>query len=137
MKRNIKFKCFEWYRIFNIRFHINGLLKFPKFGIEVWSFTGTTKLSSSIHLKPFWKIIIRLEAYLGTCQTSMVVYCENSSRHKLLTFQWPMFPSYRNQLVDLLCKSTDFLLYDGNISRWKVNFVIFTKSLHHRCLIGP
>ena len=26
-----------------------------------------------------------------------------------------MFPSYRNQSVDLLCKSADWFLYDGNI----------------------
>ena len=28
-----------------------------------------------------------------------------------------MFPSYRNQSVDLLCKSTDWFLYNGNIGR--------------------
>ena len=32
-----------------------------------------------------------------------------------------MFPSYRNQSVDLLSKSTDWFLYDGNIDRYKVN----------------
>ena len=26
-----------------------------------------------------------------------------------------MFPSYRNQSVDLLCKSTNWFLYDGNL----------------------
>ena len=33
-----------------------------------------------------------------------------------------MFPSYRNQFVDLLCKSTDWFLYDGNIGLQKVNY---------------
>ena len=33
-----------------------------------------------------------------------------------------MFPSYRNnQSVGLLCTSTDWFLYDGNISRLNVN----------------
>ena len=50
---------------------INVLPKFAKFGIEVWSLTGTTKLSRSIHLKPFRKVVIILEAYLGPCQASM------------------------------------------------------------------
>ena len=27
----------------------------------------------------------------------------------------PMFPLYRNQLVDLLCKLTDWFIYNGNI----------------------
>ena len=31
-----------------------------------------------------------------------------------------MFQSFRNQSVDLLCKSTDWFLYDGNIGRQKV-----------------
>ena len=34
-----------------------------------------------------------------------------------LTLSRPMFPSYRNQLVDLLYKSTDWFLYDGNNGR--------------------
>ena len=34
-----------------------------------------------------------------------------------LTLSRPMFPSYRNQLVDLLWKSSDWFLYDGNIGR--------------------
>ena len=32
-----------------------------------------------------------------------------------LTFYEPMFPSFRNQSVDLLSKSTDWFLYDGDI----------------------
>ena len=31
-----------------------------------------------------------------------------------------MFPSYRNQSVDLQSKSTDWFLYDGNIGRRRV-----------------
>ena len=34
-----------------------------------------------------------------------------------LTLYRLMFPSYRNQSVDLQCKSTDWFLYDGNIGR--------------------
>ena len=32
-----------------------------------------------------------------------------------------IFPSYRTQSVNLLFKSTDWLVYDGNIGRLKVN----------------
>ena len=38
----------------------------------------------------------------------------------VLTLERPMFPSYRNQSVDLLCKSTDWFLHDGNIGRSRV-----------------
>ena len=38
-----------------------------------------------------------------------------------------MFPSSKKQAVDLFCKSADWLLYDGNIGRWKVNTVSFNK----------
>ena len=37
-----------------------------------------------------------------------------------------MFPSYRNQLVDLQGKSTDWFLYDGNIAVG--NGLILTES---------
>ena len=33
-----------------------------------------------------------------------------------------MFPSYRNQSVNLPCKSTDWFLYDGNNVRLMVKF---------------
>ena len=41
-----------------------------------------------------------------------------------------MYPSYRNKSVDLLCKSTDLFLYDGDIGRWRMNssaFITFSK----------
>ena len=34
-----------------------------------------------------------------------------------LIHQWLMFPSYRNQSADLLCKYIVWFLYDGNIVR--------------------
>ena len=37
-----------------------------------------------------------------------------------------MFPSYRNQSVDLQSKSTDWFLYDENIGRERVNFIFLT-----------
>ena len=41
-----------------------------------------------------------------------------------------MFPSYRNQSVDLLWKSIDWFLYDGNIDCERVNnFKAFVKLL--------
>ena len=39
-----------------------------------------------------------------------------------------MFP-YRNQSVDLLCKSTDLFLYDGNIDPYRVKSVIYFLSI--------
>ena len=41
-----------------------------------------------------------------------------------------MFPSYRNQSVDLQSKSTDWFLYDGNIGRYRVNLltIFFEKT---------
>ena len=39
-----------------------------------------------------------------------------------------MFPSYTNQPVDLLCNSTDWFLYDGNIGRWKVKDIFIINS---------
>ena len=32
-----------------------------------------------------------------------------------LTYQTPKLPLYRKQSIDLLCKSTDWFLYDGNV----------------------
>ena len=40
-----------------------------------------------------------------------------------------MFPSYRNQSVDLQSKSTDWFLYDGNIGRKKVKWLYCTQNL--------
>ena len=33
----------------------------------------------------------------------------------ILTHEMPVLPSYRNQPIDLLCKSIDWFLYEGNI----------------------
>ena len=38
-----------------------------------------------------------------------------SGYYETLTLSRPMLPSYRNLSVDLLCRSTDWFLYDGNI----------------------
>ena len=42
---------------------------------------------------------------------------EYESEGNLLTLYRPMFPSYRNQSLDLRWKSTDWFLYDGSIGR--------------------
>ena len=34
-----------------------------------------------------------------------------------------MFPSYRNQSFDLLCKSTGWFLYDGNIDEVNASYL--------------
>ena len=38
----------------------------------------------------------------------------------------PKSPSYRNQSIDLFCKSVDWFLYDGNFGE---TFIIFFKAL--------
>ena len=49
-----------------------------------------------------------------------------------------MFPSYRNQSVDLLCKSIDWFLYDENIGLQKVKVDLHLRppvnylALHYR-----
>ena len=37
-----------------------------------------------------------------------------------LTFFMPMFPPYRNQSIDLQCKSIDWFLYEGKVGMKKV-----------------
>ena len=45
------------------------------------------------------------------------IYDSNYIISFLLPSKRPMFPSYRNQSFDLLCKSTDWFLYDERIGR--------------------
>ena len=42
-----------------------------------------------------------------------------------------MFPSYRNQSIDLQSKSTNWFLYDGEIGRYRI------KPLMHNVLKWP
>ena len=45
-----------------------------------------------------------------------------------------MFPSYRNQSVDLLCKSTDWFLLTGFYMMGALDFKwLTTNSLNTRC----
>ena len=41
-----------------------------------------------------------------------------------------MIPSYWNQSVDLLCKSTDWFLYDGNSGRLKVKMECYAAGVN-------
>ena len=40
-----------------------------------------------------------------------------------------LLPSYRNQSIDLLCKSIDWSVYEGNIGIWWVNLSFCTKKI--------
>ena len=40
--------------------------------------------------------------------------------HVYLTHYVPVLPSYRNQSIDLLCKSIDWFLYEGNTGTYWV-----------------
>ena len=37
---------------------------------------------------------------------------------EVLSHKVPVLPSYRNQLIDLLWKSIDWFLYEGNTGTW-------------------
>ena len=41
-------------------------------------------------------------------------YTNNKASYKKLTHLMPKLPSYRNHSTDLLCKSIDWFIYDGN-----------------------
>ena len=49
-----------------------------------------------------------------------------------LTHYVPVLPSYRSQSIDLLCKSIDWFLYEGNTGTYWVNILIWTK----KCLLN-
>ena len=42
---------------------------------------------------------------------------------KHLTFSWRSYLSYRNQSIDLLCKSTDWFLYDRDLRHERVKYL--------------
>ena len=70
-----------------------------------------------------WALLFPMKE-LYTAQAGILLkLCES-----VLTLWRPMFPSYRNRSVDLLCKSADWFLYDGNIGRQRVLRIIV---LHH------
>ena len=50
---------------------------------------------------------------------------------KALTFSWRRFLSYRNQSIDLFCKSMNQFLYNRNLlhERFKIFFIHYTESL--------
>ena len=52
-----------------------------------------------------------------------------------LTYQVPVLPPYRNQSIDLLCKSIDWFLHEGNTDTWWVNVLFVVSSLTKIILI--
>ena len=50
---------------------------------------------------------------------------------KALTLSWRRFLSYRNQSIDLFCKSMNQFLYNRNLlhERFKIFFIHYTESL--------
>ena len=50
---------------------------------------------------------------------------------KALTLSWRKFLSYRNQSIDLFCKSMNQFLYNRNLrhERFKILFIHYTESL--------
>ena len=64
----------------------------------------------------------------------------NQEGVKDLTYQMPLFPSYRNQSIDLLCKSIDWSLYEDNTGILWINGGLHFyntsathRSSHQRC----
>ena len=47
-------------------------------------------------------------------------YTQKTLHHVYLTHYVPVLPSYRNQSIDLLCKSIDWFLYEGNTGTYWV-----------------
>ena len=45
-----------------------------------------------------------------------------------LTLSWRRPLPYRNQSIDLLCKSMDWFLYDNGLRYERVNFVLTSKN---------
>ena len=48
-----------------------------------------------------------------------------------------MFPSYRNKLIDLLCKSTDWFIYDGSLVLKGLMMFVFLRHLNEVFLRFP
>ena len=72
----------------------------------------------------FWDTIVvfvvAVVVFVVVCVVVVVlisIYDNNYIISFLLTFKRPVFPSYRKQSFDLLCKSTDWFLYDEKIGR--------------------
>ena len=70
----------------------------------------------------FWDTIVvfvvAVVVFVVVCVVVVVlisIYDNNYIISFLLPFKRPMFPSYRNQSFDLLCKSTDWFLYHEKI----------------------
>ena len=51
-----------------------------------------------------------------------------SSIWKCLTLSWRRPLSYRNQFIDLLCKSVDWFLYDRGLRHKRVNVVLTNRD---------
>ena len=62
-------------------------------------------------------------------KTLEVTIVNTQKMKKPFTLYRPMFPSYRNQLVDLQSKSTDWFQYDENIDRSRIH-----RKLHFLCI---
>ena len=60
-----------------------------------------------------------------TRQQSDVSFITYEDKIKLLflTLSWRRFLSYRNQFSELLCKSMDWFLYDGDLCHEKVKII--------------
>ena len=73
-------------------------------------------LFSWSNFRPYLTLIISKKASLFNTYPSLTI---NKESHKeesgpWLIYQLPELPSYRNHSIDLLCKSIDRFLYEGN-----------------------
>ena len=78
---------------------VNNILKTG--GNKQWLALGTKQIQYGIQKDWLFKPLLSTGDY----------YC--------LTHYVPLLPSYRNQSIDLLCKSIDWFLYEGNTgTKW-------------------
>ena len=92
-----------------------------------------------IFLENFWQTLYVFEFVLRVCQVqNWIIICTeelNDFDISCLTLSWPMFLSYRNQLIDLLSKLMDWFLYGRDLRRKNVN-LSFSYLLYLRLSIS-
>ena len=101
--------------------------------------------------KLFWKTLLNSEAntravvsFWSKSPTQIVFYelwkqrkhyalltCKKIRLGFNLTLSWGRFLSYRNQSIDLLCKSLDWFLYDRDLLHERANAFIANKEVEY------
>ena len=78
-----------------------------------------------------WKLMLLHIVWLFTTELDLSVQLN----FVLLTLSWRRSLSYRNQYIDLLCKSMDWFLYDNGPCRERVNENSALGQDYHLCCL--